>query len=79
MPLVIAAIIIITENELPASIVDRENDCLISGKAIPNVATIIDGMRLEHGTMQIVARSRGEATGEARFLMGGPYFKGIMT
>ena len=75
----IAAIIIITENELPASIADRENDCLISGRAMPSVATIIEGMRLEHGTMQSVKRFRCDEAGELKLPMDFPYFRGIIT
>src|SRR5215468_553701 len=65
MPLVIAAIAIITENRLPASTAERENDCLISGRAMPSVATIIEGIRLLHGAMQTVKSSRRDAAGEA--------------
>ena len=60
MPLVTAATIIITEKRLPASISESEKVCLISGSAIPNVATIIDGVRLEQGTMQTERKSRRE-------------------
>ena len=56
MPLVKAAMIIITENRLPAAIVEREKVWRISGRAMPKVATIIDGIRLEQGTMQSVRR-----------------------
>ena len=56
MKLVSAAMIIITENRLPAAIVESEKVRRISGRAIPKVATIIDGIRLEQGTMQSVKR-----------------------
>jgi hypothetical protein len=52
-----AATIKAIEKRLPASTSESENDCLSSGKAIPKVATIIDGIRLAQGTMQIVQRS----------------------
>src|SRR5688572_11434660 len=68
--LVMAATIIRTENRLPASISESANDCLISGKAIPNVATIIDGIKLEQGTMQSVKRPRCGAPSGMRLLMG---------
>ena len=58
MKLVSAAMIIITENRLPAATVESEKVWLISGSAMPKVATIIEGIRLEQGTMQIVKRSR---------------------
>jgi hypothetical protein len=79
MALEIAATIKATEKRLPASISESENDCLISGRAIPSAATIIDGMRLEQGTMQIVKRSRCGAAAELSWRMGCPYFSGIMT
>jgi hypothetical protein len=65
-----AATIIRTENRLAASTSASENDCLISGKAIPNVATIMDGIKLEQGTMQSVKRPRCGASSEMRLLMG---------
>ena len=59
-----AATIKAIEKRLPASTSESENDSLISGRAIPKVATIIDGIRLAQGTMQIVQRSRwGGAVG----------------
>jgi hypothetical protein len=68
---VIAAIIIITEKRLPAAISERVNVPRISGRAIPRVATIIDGMKLEHGTIKIEARSRrAEASGFAEAIRG---------
>jgi hypothetical protein len=56
MKLVSAAMIIITENRLPAATVESEKVWLISGSAMPKVATIIEGIRLEQGTMQSVKR-----------------------
>ena len=56
MQLVSAAMIIITENRLPAATSESEKVPRISGRAIPKVATIIDGIRLEQGTMQSVKR-----------------------
>ena len=77
--LVIAATTMRTENRLAASTSESENDCLISGKAIPNVATIIEGIKLEQGTMQSVKRPRCGASSEMRLLMGYLYFRGIVT
>jgi hypothetical protein len=77
--LVIAETIMRTENRLAASTSESENDCLISGRAIPKVATIIDGIKLEQGTMQSVKRPRCGAASEIRLLMGYLYFRGIVT
>ena len=77
--LVTAATIIRTENRLPASISERENESLISGKAMPKVATIIDGMKFEHGTMHSVKRARCGAPAGRRLLMGDLYLRGMVT
>jgi hypothetical protein len=46
-----AATMKIVENKLPAAISDSERDCRTSGRAMPKVATIMDGMKFEQGTM----------------------------
>ncbi len=58
MPLVRAAMIIITEKRLPAATSEREKVPRISGSAIPSVATIIDGIKFEQGTIKMESRSR---------------------
>jgi hypothetical protein len=77
MVLELAATIKATEKRLPASISEREKDCLTSGRAIPKVATTIDGIRFEQGTMHTVRRS-GAGAAEFELLMGFPYFKGMV-
>jgi hypothetical protein len=39
---------------------------------MPKAATIIDGMRLEQGTMQTLKSSRGVASAGLRYSMRGP-------
>jgi hypothetical protein len=58
IPLVSAATIIMTEKRLPAAIAESENVSRISGSAMPSVATIIDGIKLEQGTIQTDRRLR---------------------
>jgi hypothetical protein len=51
------------EKRPPAATSERENDCLISGSAMPRVATIIDGMKFEQGIRQTATPSRcGDAS-----------------
>ena len=78
MKLVSAAMIIITENRLPAATVESEKVWLISGSAMPKVATIIDGIRLEQGTMQSVKRCIVRRAPRLGFSMDSPYLRGIM-
>ena len=72
--------IIMTENRLPAATVDRANVSRISGSAMPRVATIIDGIRFEEGTMQSVRRCGRAAVTNLEFFRKGPgYFSGMKT
>jgi hypothetical protein len=77
--LVSAATIIRTEKRLPAATAESEKDCLISGKAMPRVATIMDGIRLAQGMMKILKRSRAEGAAESRSVIGWSYLSGIIT
>jgi hypothetical protein len=79
MALVRAAINIITEKRLPAAISDSENVWRISGNAMPRLATIIDGIRLEQGTMQTDRKSRRCDSGVLFGSMARPYFSVMKT
>ena len=72
MALVKAAMIIITEKRLPPATSDSEKVPRISGSAIPRVATIMDGIKFEQGTMQTERRSRCEDTGDFCWSMNVP-------
>ena len=77
MALVTAAMSIMTENKLPACSSVSENVWRISGKAMPNVATIMDGIKFEQGTMAAERRSRLSDDGCGS--MNVSYFNGMKT
>jgi hypothetical protein len=83
MALEIAAIIIITENKLPAATSDSEKLWRISGNAMPKVATIIEGIKLAQGMMATDRRSgcadEGEFGSAMLTLRGDSYFNGMKT
>jgi hypothetical protein len=64
--------IIITEKRLPPATSESENVPRISGSAIPRVATIMDGIKFEQGTIKTESRSRCSGTGDFRESMGVP-------
>ena len=54
---------IMTEKRLPPATSESEKVPRISGSAIPSVATIMDGIKFEQGTMKTDRRSRCADTG----------------
>ena len=77
MALVTAAMSIMTENKLPAWSAVSEKVWRISGKAMPKVATIMDGIKFEHGTMATERRSR--PSDDDCGSIGVSYFSGMKT
>ena len=58
----------ITENKLPACISERERVSLISGREIPRIATVMDGIRLALDAIATVDQSYFESFGTTAML-----------